>query len=97
MRVYVNGIDCGDGRVSKKTTTLGMIKVLYYEAMFPTYYPAEECTFATRFGKQCILVGGDYSEEDITTITKQYGEWQEKTNHTGTLQEYQALSDSNGK
>lgn len=96
MRVYINGIDCGDGKVRKKPT-LGIVEVLYYEAKFPTYYPADGCVFTTRFGKRCMVYGEDYSEEDITTITKQYGEWQEKTNHTGTLQEYQALSDSNGK
>ena len=75
MRVYVNGIDCGGGRVYKQPTALNRIKVIYHEAMYPTYYPADECIFTTRFGKKCMIVGGDYSEEDITTINKEYAEY----------------------
>lgn len=72
MRVYVNGIDCGNGKVNKRETALGMIKVMYNEAMFPTYYPKSKCIFTTRFGKKCMIYGGNYSEEDITEINKQY-------------------------
>lgn len=72
MRVYVNGIDCGDGKIKKNKH---FVNVLYYEAMFPTSYPIDKCIFATRFGKKCMLVYGDYSEEAITTINKQYNEW----------------------
>lgn len=72
MRVYVNGIDGGDARVDKRETALGMIKVMYHEAMFPTYYPADKCTFTTRFGKRCMIFGGDYSERDIIEINEQY-------------------------
>ena len=72
MRIYINGIDCGDGRVDKRETALGMIRVMYYEAMFPAYYPADKCIFTTRFGKKCMIYGGDYSEQDITDINEQY-------------------------
>ena len=74
MRIYVNGIDCGDGRVDKRKTALGMIKVMYHEAMYPTYYPADKCMFTTRFGKKCMLFGGDYTEDDLTEINKRYME-----------------------
>ena len=72
MRIYVNGIDYGDGRVDKRKTALNMIKVMYHEAMYPTYYPADKCIFTTRFGEKCMIFGGDYSEEDITTINDNY-------------------------
>lgn len=74
MRIYINGIDCGDGRVDKRETALGMIKVMYHEAMFPAYYPADKCILTTRFGKKCMICGGDYSEQDITDINRQYME-----------------------
>lgn len=72
MRIYVNGVDCGSGRVDKRPTALGMIKVMYHGAMFPTYYPANRCIFTTRFGKRCMIYGGDYSETDITEINANY-------------------------
>ncbi len=67
MRVYVNGLDCGDGKVKREEH---FVKVMYYEAMFPTYYPKDRCIFATRFGKRCLLYGGDYSEKDIKEINE---------------------------
>lgn len=72
MRVYVNGIDCGDGKIKRNKT---YVTVLYHEAMYPTCYPADKCIFTTRFGKRCMMFGGDYSEEDITNINKQYMEY----------------------
>lgn len=69
MRVYVNGIDAGEGRVTKNKQ---FVNVLYHEAMFPTCYLADRCVFTTRFGKRCMIYGGDYSEEEITEINKNY-------------------------
>lgn len=69
MRVYINGIDCGDGKVKHGNV---ITTVLYHEAMYPTSYPTDKCIFTTRFGKRCMIFGGDYSEEDITEINKQY-------------------------
>ena len=72
MRVYVNGIDCGEGRIKKGKK---LIEVMYKDAKYPTCYPTNRCIFSTRFGKKCMIFGGDYSEEDITEINKQYSEW----------------------
>lgn len=78
MRIYINGIDCGDGRVDKRKTALGMIKVVYHEAMFPTYYLADKCIFTTRFGKRCMIYGGDYTEQEIREINEEFREINER-------------------
>ncbi len=69
MRIYVNGIDCGGGKVKREEQ---FVKVMYHEAMFPTYYPKDRCIFTTRFGEKCMIYGGDYSEDEIAKINEEH-------------------------
>lgn len=69
MKIYINGIDNGQGKVNKGKR---FVEVRYKSYPRPVYYAITQCLFTTRFGKKCMIYGGNYTEQEIEGINKQY-------------------------